>query len=61
MANGQLHAPTALPPGKEPSVPFGWVGPRAGPDAVEKRDIVFPCRESNHTFSQEVEALVNNK
>jgi hypothetical protein len=25
----------------------GWVGPRAGQDAVEKRKIPSPCRESN--------------
>jgi hypothetical protein len=31
--SGQLHAPAALPPGKEPLVTYwigGWVGPRAG-------------------------------
>jgi hypothetical protein len=27
--SGQLHAPAALPPGKEPLVPIGQVGPRA--------------------------------
>jgi hypothetical protein len=25
----------------------GWVGLRACPDTVEKREIFFPCRESN--------------
>jgi hypothetical protein len=25
----------------------GWVGPRAGLDAVAKRKIPIPCRESN--------------
>jgi hypothetical protein len=35
-----LHAPAALPPGKEPPDNHwigGWVGPRAGLDAVAKR------------------------
>jgi hypothetical protein len=48
--SGQLHAPAALPPGKEPLVPIwigGWVGPRAVPDAVVKRKIPSPCREPN--------------
>jgi hypothetical protein len=38
--SGQLHAPAALSPGKEPPVPIGqeagWA-PRAGLDDVEKR------------------------
>jgi hypothetical protein len=43
----QLHAPAALPPGKKPSVPIeiGWVGPRFGLDAVEKRKMLH-CPES---------------
>jgi hypothetical protein len=46
-ASGHLHAPAALPPGKEPPVPTGdWVGPWAGLDAVDKRKIL-PCRESH--------------
>jgi hypothetical protein len=39
--SGQLHAPAALPPGKEPLVPHwigGWVGPRAVLDAVVKKN-----------------------
>jgi hypothetical protein len=40
--SGQLHAPAALPPGIG-----GWVGPRAGLDAVLKRKIPSPCRKSN--------------
>jgi hypothetical protein len=35
--SGQLHAPAALPPGKELLVPIsigGWVGPTADPEAV---------------------------
>jgi hypothetical protein len=38
--SGQLHAPAALPPGKEPPGTHwirGWVDPRAGLDDVEKR------------------------
>jgi hypothetical protein len=40
--SGQLHAPAALPPEKEPLVPIkigGWVGLRAVLDAVVKRKI----------------------
>jgi hypothetical protein len=38
--SGRLHAPVALPPGKElPNTHSveGWVNPRAGWDSVEKR------------------------
>jgi hypothetical protein len=38
--SGQLHAPAALPPGERATGTHwigGWVGPRAGLDAVEKR------------------------
>jgi hypothetical protein len=46
--SGQLHAPAALPPGKEPVVPIaGWVCPRAVLEAVVKRKIPSPRRESN--------------
>jgi hypothetical protein len=48
--SGQLHAPVALPPGKEPLVPYGlrgWVGPRAILDAAMKRNIPSPRLESN--------------
>jgi hypothetical protein len=47
--SGQLHAPAALPPGKEsPGIHWigGWVGPRAGLDATEKREALH-CRKSN--------------
>jgi hypothetical protein len=40
--SGQLHASVALPIGLE-----GCVGPRAVLDAVVKRKIPIPCRESN--------------
>jgi hypothetical protein len=43
--SGQLHASAALPPGIEPLVPS--VGPRAVLDAVMKRKIPSPRRESN--------------
>jgi hypothetical protein len=48
--SGQLHAPAALSPRE--GVPGthwigGWVGPRAVLDAVVKRKIPSPCRESN--------------
>jgi hypothetical protein len=48
--SGQLHDPAALLPGKEPLVPHwigGWVGPRAVLNAVVKRKILSPLRESN--------------
>jgi hypothetical protein len=54
---GQLHVPAALPPGKEPPVTHwtgGWVGPRAGLDAVVKRKILSPCRQSNPPIIQPV-------
>jgi len=49
---GQLYAPVALFPVKKPS-PTGtrwirfWVGTRASLDAVAKRKIPSPCRQSN--------------
>jgi hypothetical protein len=48
--SGQLYAPAALPPGKDPPGTHwkgGWVGPRAVLDAVVKRKIPSPHRESN--------------
>jgi hypothetical protein len=47
--SGQLHAPAALPLGKEPLVPIwigGWTGTRAALDSVVKRKIPSPRRES---------------
>jgi len=37
--SGQLHALAALPPGESPGTHYigGWVGPRAGLDAVARR------------------------
>jgi hypothetical protein len=47
--SGQLHAPAALPPGKDPGPHWrgGWVSPRAVLDAVVERKIPSPRRESN--------------
>jgi hypothetical protein len=48
--SGQLHAPAALPPGKDPPGTRwigGWVGPRAVLEAVVKRNIPSPLRKSN--------------
>jgi hypothetical protein len=38
--DGQLHAPAALPPGKDPLVTH-WVGLRAALDDVEKRKFLI--------------------
>jgi hypothetical protein len=48
--SGQLHAPAALPPLRiATGTPWigGWVGPRAGLDAMAKRKFLCPCRNSN--------------
>jgi hypothetical protein len=48
--SGQFHVPAALHPGKEPSDTYWigrWVGTRAVLDAVVKRKIPSPRRESN--------------
>jgi hypothetical protein len=48
--SGQLHGPAALPSRERaPDTDWigGWVGPRASPDAVVKRKIPSPRRESN--------------
>jgi hypothetical protein len=48
--SGQLFSPTTLPPGEgAPGTHWmgGWVGPRVDLDAVEKRKISYPYRESN--------------
>jgi hypothetical protein len=43
VVSGEPHAPNALPPG----IYWigGWVGPRAGPEAV-KREVPSPFRDS---------------
>jgi hypothetical protein len=42
--SGRLHASAALPPGKKPCTHWigGWVGRRAGLDAVARREIPTP-------------------
>jgi hypothetical protein len=45
--SGQIHAPVALPPRKEPHMPIGWVGSRVGVDTVEYRHI--SCPSGNQT------------
>jgi len=48
--SGQLHAPAALLPGKKTPGTHrtgGWVNPRAVLDAMAKRKILSPCRDSN--------------
>jgi hypothetical protein len=49
QVSGQLHTPAALPSGRSPGTHWigGWVGPRAGLDAVVKRKIPTPYRDSN--------------
>jgi hypothetical protein len=49
--SGQLHVPAASPQGKSPWYHWigGWVGPRTSLDAVVKRKIPSPSRDSLHT------------
>jgi len=47
--SGQFHTSAALPPGE--GIPSthqvgGWMGPRAGLDAMARRKIPSHCRES---------------
>jgi hypothetical protein len=50
--SGQLHAPAALPPGKQPPPRYPLDrrlgGNQSRLDAVERRKISCPCRELNH-------------
>jgi len=52
-ASGQLHAPAALPPGKNSSTKWagGWVSTRAGLDNLEERKIGFLCQKSIHKYT----------
>jgi hypothetical protein len=56
--NGQLHAPATLPLGKRVSVTHwieGWVGPRAGLDAMKKRQILpLPGSETRTSSPQPI-------
>jgi hypothetical protein len=53
LDRGELSdsSPDRFTPGKDPhpgnNLIGDWVGPRAGPDAVEQRKISCPCRKSN--------------
>jgi hypothetical protein len=52
--SGQFQAPAALLPGpRDPGTQRigGWVGPRGGLDAIEKRKISYSCQESNSDSS----------
>jgi hypothetical protein len=50
--SGQLHALTHLPLGKFTSIGIrGWVGLRGSLNIVERRNISYPCRKSNHDSS----------
>jgi hypothetical protein len=50
--DGQIHAPSALFPGKEPPPPSthligDWMGPKAGLDAMDKTKSLLLLREMN--------------
>jgi hypothetical protein len=55
--SGQVQLPDTLNPspnqGKSPRSPeiIGWVGPKAGVDVLEDRQISCPCQESNRGSS----------
>jgi hypothetical protein len=52
--SGQLHAPTALPPGKNPNTHWigDWVSPRAGLETMVKIKIPSPRQDSNPPIIQ---------
>jgi hypothetical protein len=54
--NGQLHISAANPRERAPGIHCigGWVGPRAGLDAVVRRKISSPYRNSNPPIMQPV-------
>jgi hypothetical protein len=54
--SGQLHAPAARIRGTH--WVGGWMGPRAGLDAVEKRKIPSPGRESNLPRSPHTDSAI---
>ena len=47
--SGQLHAPAALLPGKNPGTRWmsGWVGLRDGVDGFREEEVSCLCRDSN--------------
>jgi hypothetical protein len=49
QVSGQLHAPTSLPPGKEPLLPIGqedgWVHTLNG-NLIANNEVMFVSRES---------------
>jgi hypothetical protein len=63
--SSQLHAPAALPPGKEPLAPTWigvWVDLRAGLDSVVERNIPSPCRDSKaQRYTTEISRLLTEK
>lgn len=57
---GQSDAQAALPPGKVSPLPTeedGWMGTRPRLQALENSKIPFPCQESNHHDSSEVQPI----
>jgi hypothetical protein len=61
--SGHLHTPAALSTRKEPLVPIGeeagW-DPRAGLDAVVKRNIPTPCRDSKPPITEPNDRGIQN-
>jgi hypothetical protein len=47
--SGQVRAPAALTPGKEPLLPFGYRfgGPQSGLDAVVERKVSNPSKDKD--------------
>jgi hypothetical protein len=62
--SGQLHAPAALTSG-ERALGTQWtedsVGPRAGPEALAKREIPYSCWESDPgRLTRSLVTILNN-
>jgi hypothetical protein len=51
--SGQFHAPAALPPGKDPSVPIPQKDSTAGLDAAEYREMSL-ARSRNQTLTVQI-------
>jgi hypothetical protein len=61
QVSSQLHAPAALPQGKEHSVPIehvAWVGPRAGLNVVERTEIFAKPRIESRFLGRPACSLV---